>query len=59
LRPHPIEDLDGVDERRQSLGLDSLAENTSRMRQRGEKPPHDWAAHRRRFLEWARSVGWR
>ncbi len=59
LTPHSIEDPSGVDERRRSVGLDSLAENTSRMRQSGEKPPHDWAAHQRRFLEWARSVGWR
>jgi hypothetical protein len=63
LNPHSVEDLPGVDERRRAVGLGPLAENTRRMREStarsGEGPPHDWAEHQRKFLQWVRSVGWR
>jgi hypothetical protein len=63
LAPHPIEDIAGVDERRRSVGLGPLAEHTRHMREStagsGEGPPADRAEHRRKALEWARSVGWR
>jgi hypothetical protein len=61
LSPYPIEDPAGVDERRRSVGLGTLAENTRRLREAaaGEEPVADWAEHQRKFQEWARSVGWR
>jgi hypothetical protein len=63
LSPHPVEDMAGVDERRRTVGLGPLAEHTRRMREdaarSGEGPPADYAEHHRKFLEWARSVGWR
>jgi hypothetical protein len=63
LSPHPVEDPGGVDERRRSAGLGPLAENTRRLREEttrsGERPSRDWQEQQRRFLEWARSVGWR
>jgi hypothetical protein len=63
LNPHPIDDLSGVDQRRASVGLGPLAERIRRMREEaarsGERPPDDWAERQRKFVEWARSVGWR
>jgi hypothetical protein len=63
LNPHPIDDIATVDERRRSVGLGPLAEHTRRIQEdtarSGEGPPNNWAEHRERFLQWARSVGWR
>jgi hypothetical protein len=63
LSPLPIEDPGGVDERRRSVGLASLAEATREHRAgavaSGETPPTDWLAYRRRREEWLREVGWR
>jgi hypothetical protein len=61
LSPHPIEDPASVDERRRSVGLGTLAENTRRLRKdaAGERPAADWAEQQRKLQEWARSVGWR
>lgn len=61
LGPLPIEDPEGVDELRRSVGLGPLEENTRRVRaetaRAGGSPPPDWA-ERRRKREWERSVGW-
>jgi hypothetical protein len=63
LSPLPIEDETNVDERRRSVGLPALAEDTRRKREAmarsPEKPPHDWAERQRQFEAWALSVGWR
>jgi hypothetical protein len=63
LAPWTIEDEAGVDERRRAVGLPPLAENTRRVREGtardGDRPPRDWKERHRRFVEWARSVGWR
>ncbi len=63
MSPVPIEDPDGVDERRRRVGLETLAENTSRLRARaeaeGDSPPADHEARRREMHDWARSIGWR
>ena len=63
LGPYPVEDVAGVDERRRSVGLWPLDENTRRMREdvarSGEAPPEDLAGEQRKMEEWARSVGWR
>jgi hypothetical protein len=63
LVPHPVEDVEGVDERRRAVGLGPLGEHTRRMQEdvarSGEGPPADWAEQRRRMEEWCRSVGWR
>lgn len=63
LSPHPLDDVERVDERRRELGLQSIEENIRLMREGaardGEGPTQDWAARRRRYLEWVRSVGWR
>ena len=63
MAPWPIEDADGVDERREAVGLPPLAEQIESVRAaaaaEGEPSPADPAAHRRVAEEWARSVGWR
>lgn len=62
MSPHPIEDPEGVDERRRRVGLSPLEENTRRIRDEvatsGGAPPLDLEERRRVQKEWARSVGW-
>jgi hypothetical protein len=61
LSPRPIEDPDGVDQRRSEVGLEPLQEGIDRLRARdaAQLPPADVAEHRRRMDEWAHLVGWR
>jgi hypothetical protein len=63
MSPLPIEDAQGVDERRLALGLPRLAENTRRVREGaravGEQPPADLRQRRLEADTWARLVGWR
>jgi hypothetical protein len=63
LAPWPIEDVDGVDRRREAVGLPPLAEQIESVRAaaaaEGEPSPADPAAHRRQADVWAMSVGWR
>lgn len=61
LSPLPLEDPEGVDERRAAVGLPPLEEKLGQMRadMSAEKPPADWAERRREIDAWARSVGWR
>jgi hypothetical protein len=63
LGPGPIEDADGVDQRRAAIGLPPLAEQAATAREsaalEGDTGPADPGARRREFEEWAHSVGWR
>jgi hypothetical protein len=63
LGPLPVEDPDGVDERRRAIGLGPLDQSIRAQRQaaaaEGERPPGDWQARRRSMEEWLREVGWR
>jgi hypothetical protein len=63
MSPLPIDDPEGVDDRRLSVGLPRLAENTQRVREgtraAGEQPPPDPAQRRQEAETWARMVGWR
>jgi hypothetical protein len=62
MSPLRIEDIDRVDARRASVGLEPLAQTTRRLRARaaseGQRPPTDPAGHRKAAQEWARAVGW-
>jgi hypothetical protein len=62
LNPHPIKDLEKVDEFRASVGLGPLAEQIQEMRQRaakeGHEQPQDFDAYVEGRKAWARSVGW-
>src|SRR4051812_26937938 len=59
LGPMPIEDPGRVDERRRSVGLGPLEENTRRIREEtaraGDRPPPDWSERQQKKREWERS----
>jgi hypothetical protein len=57
LYPHPVEDPDGVEARRQAVGLEPLAEKLARAER--VPPPVDRAEHQRGYERWLRAVGWR
>lgn len=63
LSPLPIEEPNGVDDRRRTLGLapleEDLAERRRAMAEDRERPPHDWPARQREMEDWRRAVGWR
>ena len=63
ISPLPIEQAEGVDERRASIGLESLEAQTARLRKQaieeGDHMPDDLRARRRSGDEWAKSLGWR
>lgn len=59
--PLPIEDRDGVDQRRAEIGLEPLDAAIANQRAHGatRTAPADLVAHRQRMAAWARQVGWR
>jgi hypothetical protein len=63
LVPWTIEDAEGVDERRASVGLPPLADQVASAQaaaeREGDHRPADPAARRDEAERWARSVGWR
>jgi hypothetical protein len=58
LSPWVIEDPQSVDERRQSIGLEPLADRIAVMRSAERMAPPDIKAYRAERAAWARSVGW-
>jgi hypothetical protein len=63
LSPLPVEDPEGVDDRRRAIGLGPLDEAIRAQRRaaaaEGERPPGDWHARRREMEAWLLEVGWR
>jgi hypothetical protein len=61
LNPLPIENPEGVDERRASVGLPPLASAIAEKRRSAanERPPTDQKTRAREMAEWAKQVGWR
>src|SRR5690349_15009977 len=59
LSPWPIEDPEGVDARREAVGLPPLADRIAQARKsaQGSVPP-DHAKRQAEMLAWSRSVGW-
>jgi len=57
LHPHPIEDADGVEERRRAVGLEPLAERLAKAER--VPAPKDREAYERGYEAWLRRVGWR
>ena len=59
LSPWPIEDPEGVDARREAVGLPPLADRIAQARRsaQGSVPP-DHAKRQSEMLAWSRSVGW-
>ena len=54
-----VEDPEGANERRKSVGLPPLADSGARTRVQKTLPPEKVAARRKAMEAWARSVGWR
>jgi hypothetical protein len=60
-RPCPIADAEYVNERRRSVGLNTIEERTREMQvdQQPEPDPAARAEYERGYQEWLRKVGWR
>ncbi len=61
MSPRPIEEPEGVDERRARVGLPPLATAVARQREQtaSQPRPTDVEERRRQMDQWAREVGWR
>jgi hypothetical protein len=63
LSPSPLEDPEGVDARRESVGLPPLADDVRRRREAmaasNERPQAGSARRQREYQEWLRRTGWR
>lgn len=62
MNPYPFDDLEKVNQRRRTIGLNSLEEQTEIIRQQviseNEKSPVDMKERAEQFNEWRRRVGW-
>lgn len=62
LSPNIFDDLTKVNERRKSIGLNTLEEQTEKIREQAIKenqsPPLDFEIRKQEFEEWKRNVGW-
>lgn len=62
LTPNPYDDLSKVNERRKSIGLNSLEEQILIMREQARKenqfPPIDFEQRKQDFYQWRKKVGW-
>ena len=61
LQPYAIADRENVNERRRSVGLNTIEERTRELRAGQEPEPHpeSRAEYERTYHEWLRKVGWR
>ncbi|MEM9831879.1 MAG: DUF6624 domain-containing protein [Bacteroidota bacterium] len=62
LSPKPFDDIDKVNRRRKSLGLNTLEEQTEVMRRQAnsenQSPPADFDKRRQEIEQWKKTVGW-
>lgn len=62
LNPNKYDDLDKVNERRKSIGLNTLEEQTKLIRQQAlaenQGPPADFDLKKKQYEEWRKRVGW-
>lgn len=62
MSPMPFDDRDKVNQRRRSIGLNTLEEQTELIRRRvveeQESPPTDLDQRRQEFEAWRKKVGW-
>ncbi len=62
MSPWRLEDPDGVEARRAAVGLRPLADEMRKARraprEKGDRPPRDYAARQREIEAWARRTGW-
>lgn len=63
LSPNKFDDINKVNERRKSIGLNTLEEQTEiirkRMQDEKQKPPADYEKRKQEIEEWKKSVGWK
>jgi hypothetical protein len=62
MSPQPIENIERAEQLRKAAGMETLEENTIRIRGRigaSEKPPANWKERQQKTREFAHSVGWR
>lgn len=62
LSPNPFDDIRKVNQRRKSIGLNSLEEQTeiirNRVKNENQSPPLDFEERKRQFNEWRKAAGW-
>ncbi len=62
LSPRPVYGINKVDQRRKSIGLNSLEEQTKIIRQQaieeGQEPPADINERKKLYNAWRKNVGW-
>ena len=62
LSPNHFDDIEKVNERRKSIGLNTLEEQTKiircRAKDENQSPPIDFESRRHKFENWKRIVGW-
>ncbi len=62
LSPHTFDDLAKVNQRRKSIGLNTLEEQTTNIRTQAEKeyqtPPVDFEKRKMEITQWKKAVGW-
>ena len=62
LSPNQFDDLNKVNQRRRSIGLNTLEEQTAIMRRQAKnenhKPPADFERRKQEFEKWKKKVGW-
>lgn len=62
LSPNPYDDLEKVNNRRKSIGLNTLAEQTEIIRNNAKKenhqPPADLEKRKQNYNKWRKKVGW-
>jgi hypothetical protein len=62
LSPNPYDDLTKVNERRKSIGLNTLEEQTEQIRIRAknenQSPPKDLEKRKKEIEQWKKNVGW-
>jgi len=62
MSPNQIDDIEKVNLRRKTLGLNSLEEQTVTMKERVKKenqsPPDNFQERKREYNQWRKSVGW-
>lgn len=62
MNPSPFDDLEKVDQRRKTIGLNLLEEQTEIIRKQvaaeDQKPPADMKTRTQQFDEWRKKAGW-
>lgn len=62
LTPNPFDDLNKVNERRKSIGLNTIEEQTeiirARVKSENQSPPKDIEKRKQEIDQWKKNVGW-